>query len=121
MWTIEFYETPKGTCPTQEFLDNLNKTSELPYAEYEIDQLAKFGYKLDRPHAAPLRDKVYELRIRPQHKQFRLLYFFFYQEKIIISHGIYKKGKNVESVEIDKAIRNRTDYFARHERKNEPH
>jgi phage-related protein len=117
MWIIEYYETPAGACPTREFLDQLNKKTELPYAEREVDLLAEYGYKLDRPHAAPLRDKIYELRIRPQHKQYRLLYFFFFQEKIIISHGIYKQGKKVDPVEIDKAIRNKTDYFARHERR----
>lgn len=116
MWIIEYYETPGGSCPTQEFLDSLNKTDELPYAEYELNLLAEFGYKLTRPHSAPLRDKIYELRIRVQHKQYRLLYFFFCQGKIVISHGIYKKDKKVDPAEINKAIRHKSDYFARHER-----
>jgi phage-related protein len=117
MWIIEFYETPAGDCPAKEFLDSLHKTDDLPYAEYELNLLAEHGYKLVRPHAAPLRDKIYELRIRVQHKQFRLLYFFFYQEKIIISHGVYKQDKKVKPAEIDKAIKNKSDYFARHERR----
>lgn len=117
MWIIEYYETPGGGCPTKEFLDRLHKTEELPYAEYELNLLAEFGYKLTRPHAAPLRDKIYELRIRVQRKQYRLLYFFFYQSKIVISHGIYKPDKKVDPVEINRAIKHKSDYFAKHERK----
>lgn len=116
MWEIEFYESPNGECPTQEFLRSLHKKDELPYVMRKIDLLAEFGYQLHRPHADYLKDGIYELRIPVKNKQFRLLYFYFYQDKIIISHGVQKEAK-VKASDIEKAKKNRADYHSRHERR----
>ena len=116
MWEIEFYESPTKECPTEEFLRSLHKKDELPYVMREIDLLKEFGNKLHRPHADYLENGIYELRIRVQNKQFRLLYFYFFQEKIIISHGIRKEAK-VKNSEIKKAISHKNDYLSRHERR----
>jgi phage-related protein len=116
MWDIDYYETASGECPARDFLEGLNKKSELPFAIRRLDLLEEFGNQLRRPIAAPLTDGIYELRIPVQRKQFRLLYFFFFQDSIIISHGLKKEGK-VPPAEIEKAKRHRTDYFSRHERK----
>lgn len=116
MWEIEFYESANGDCPTKEFLSNLHKKEELPYVNHEIDHLREYGNKLRRPHADYLQDGIYELRIPVKRKQFRLLYFFFYQGTIVISHGLRKENK-VKKSDIDKALQNKADYFARHERK----
>ena len=116
MWDIEFYETADGRCPTQEFLDSLNKSNELPFAIRKLDRLAELGSGLRRPHADILKDHIYELRIPIRHKEFRLLYFFFFDEKIIISHGIHKYSK-VPQAEIEKAKRHREDYLIKHGRR----
>jgi phage-related protein len=116
MWEIEFYESPTKECPTDEFLRSLHKKDELPYVNRKIDLLRELGNNLQRPHADYLENGIYELRIHVRHKQFRLLYFYFYQEKIIISHGIRKEAK-VESSEIKKAIIHKNDYISRHERR----
>jgi len=115
MWIVEYYETPTKQCPTQEFLDNCDKERVLPPIMHDIGQLEKFGYKLTRPQVGPLRDHIYELRTRVGRINYRLLYFFFYNEKIIISHGI-TKIKIVPSNQIDIAIEHRKDYFARNKR-----
>jgi phage-related protein len=117
MWEVEFYTLPSGACPTQEFLDGLNKKDELPYVIREIDLLREFGNQLRRPHADILDDGIYELRIPIKHKQYRLLYFYFYRGKIIISHGLRKEAK-VKTADIEKAKKHKADYFARHERKS---
>ena len=117
MWEVEFYTLPSGACPTQEFLDGLNKKDELPYVIREIDLLREFGNLLRRPHADYLEDGIYELRIPVNRKQYRLLYFYFYRERIIISHGLRKEAK-VKTADIEKANRHKADYFANHERKS---
>jgi phage-related protein len=116
MWIIEYYETPNGDCPTKEFLDSLDKKKELPQAIRLIDLLAEFGPQLKRPHADFLENGIYELRIRVQRMQYRILYFYFFQDKIILSHGL-KKEKKVPKAEIEKALKHKTDYISRHERK----
>lgn len=116
MWDIEYYETTDGKCPVKDFLDGLHQEKELPYVNRLINLLAEMGYTLRRPHVDMLEDGIYELRIRLQRRQFRILYFYFYQDKIVLSHGLKKEAK-VKKAEIDKAKRHRSDYFSRHERR----
>lgn len=116
MWIVEYYETSTGLCPTKEFLDKRDKEKELPAIMHDIDQLERYGFRLTRPQADYLRDDIYELRTRIGHINYRLLYFFFYNEKIIITHGS-SKIKIVLPSDIDKAIRYKKDYFSRNERK----
>lgn len=116
MWKIEFYESADGECPVKAFLESLNIKDELPYALRMIELLREFGHNLRRPHADILEDGIYELRIPVKHKQFRLLYFYFYQDAIIISHGLRKEAK-VKMSEIERAKKNRADYKSRNKRR----
>jgi len=116
MWVIEYYVASDGTCPTKEFLDGLDKEKELPRVIRLINLLRDLGYNLRRPQADLLEDGIYELRIPIRHLQYRILYFYFYQDKIILSHGLRKEQK-VKTANIEKAKRHKSDYFARHERK----
>jgi len=115
MWEIEYYESPNGDCPTQEFLDGLDEKKELPRAMRQIDLLAEHGHMLRRPHADHLEDRIFELRIIVRHMQYRILYFFFYQDKIILSHGLQKEDK-VPQAEINRAKKHRLDYQSRNKR-----
>ena len=108
MWEIEYYETPDGKCPTKEFLDSLNKKKELPKAIRLIDLLSDMGYELRAPHCRHLEDGIYELRIIVENLQYRILYFYFYQDKIVLSHGLRKEAK-VPTAEIEKAKRHEKD------------
>lgn len=112
-WTIEFYvKSNNNRCPIDEFLKELSKNSkqDLVFVRKAMDRLAEHGNKLDRPHAAYLRDDIYELR--PKHHRF--FYFFFDGAKIIITHGYPKKTDAVDPNQIDKAIEYRKDYYANH-------
>ena len=119
MWDVEFYKNQDGECPTQEFLDELSPSIDLPFVMNDLGRLEEFGNQLRRPQADYLERDIYELRTETASGQIRLLYFFFYQEKIIISHGIRKKQK-VPKGQIDRVVANRKDYFDRHERKVDP-
>jgi phage-related protein len=111
-WIVEFYRKANGRCPTEEFLDSL-ENEEKVFIRRAIWRLAEYGYELKRPHAAPLRDHILELRKRTHKGNIRLLYFFFDGEKFIITHGFKKKSNKVPSNEIDKAIEYRKDYLER--------
>lgn len=115
MWDVELYRSADGDCPAREFLSNLHSKDELPYAMRAIELLREFGHQLRRPHAETLQDGIHELRIRVKRKQLRLLYFFFYQEKIMISHGLRKESR-IPAAEIQKAGMHKADYFSRNER-----
>ena len=78
--------------------------------------LENHGNLLQRPHADYLEDGIYELRIHVIRKQIRLLYFFFGQSMIVISHGLRKEDK-VPQAEIDKAKRHKAEYLSTHGKK----
>lgn len=110
MWEVEFFQLPGGSCPLEQFLSTLNVATDLPYIEMAFNRLEKYGYKLERPHAAPLRDKIRELRVRTRNGQFRFLYFFD-EKKIVITHGFKKKSAKVPNREIEKAVKYLKMYF----------
>lgn len=113
MWEVDFFSLPSGRCPVDEFLTTLDIKTDLPYIDRAFSLLAEYGYELRRPHAAPLRDKIFELRVATVNGQFRLLYFFFDKNKIIITNGLKKKKGPVSNHHIDLAIKYRKIYLER--------
>lgn len=80
-----------------------------------IERLEEYGHALRRPQADYLRDGVYELRIKRQKINYRMLYFF-YEKRAIISHGIMKQEDKVPENEIEIAINNKTKFMANPEK-----
>jgi phage-related protein len=75
----------------------------------KLERLSQLGYELRRPEADLLRDKIYELRIGFQGINYRILYFFYKDQAIIVSHGIIKE-KQVPSTEIEQGIKHKTNF-----------
>ncbi|MGH7138844.1 MAG: type II toxin-antitoxin system RelE/ParE family toxin [Pirellulales bacterium] len=69
--------------------------------------LADRGHELDRPLAAHLGDGIYELRIRRQRVNYRMLYFFHGRNVAVLTHG-FTKEKEVPPQEIRRAKDSRT-------------
>jgi phage-related protein len=115
-WEVEYYEKENGRCPTQEFIEELPRKSQV-FVIRSLSLLEEQGRNLTRPHVAYLRDGISELRVRTHHGQYRLLYFFYDGYKFVITHGINKKSDEVPDLEIDKAIEYRNDYLIRNERR----
>lgn len=61
------------------------------------------GHKLRRPEADFLRDGIYELRVRRQRVNYRVLYFFHGKVAAILAHGLVKESE-VPKAEIERAI-----------------
>ncbi|MBN2549896.1 MAG: type II toxin-antitoxin system RelE/ParE family toxin [Anaerolineales bacterium] len=115
MWEIDLYEKANGRCPVQEFLDGLNKKTDLPFIDRTRKLLSEKGYALGRPYVAYLRDDIYELRVRTRNGQFRILYFFYDRGTIVFTNGLHKKGEKTPDPAIDQAIEYRVDYLRRKE------
>lgn len=105
---IIFYQEENGKVPILEWLDKLpNKVQTKCFVK--LERLSQLGYELKRPEADILRDNIYELRIGFQGINYRILYFFYKNQAIIISHGLTKE-KRVPPLEIDKAITNKNKF-----------
>lgn len=96
-----------GSVPLIEWLDGLPSKLQ-DKCIVRIERLKELGHELRRPEADYLRDDIYELRVRHRHIQYRVLYFF-YDKKIVISHGLIKESE-VPNKEIDLAIRRKDEF-----------
>ena len=111
---VVFYKEGEKT-PLLEWLDKLPKKPKVKCIE-RIGRLEKLGHEIRRPEADFLRDKIYELRVRWQRVNYRMLYFFYKNQVVVISHGITKEDK-VPPKEIDLAI-NRMKKFVNNPKKH---
>lgn len=116
MIEIVFYDTEDGKCPIQEYLDSLDPKL-LAKTIRTIDLLEKNGPLLRGPYSEPLGDGMFELRTKQGSDITRVLYFFYYGNKAVLTNGFIKKTQKTPKAEIELAKKYRTDYERRH--KNE--
>lgn len=98
-----------GSCPLLTWLDEqVPKVQDK--CQVKVERLGEMGHELRRPEADYLRDDIYELRVRFQSVNYRMLYFF-HSRGAVISHGLTKEDK-VPEREIDRAVRNKARFEA---------
>lgn len=57
---------------------------------------------------------IFELRAKVGTDISRVLYFFYYEGRIVLTHGFIKKTQRTPAGEIEKAKKYRRDYIERH-------
>lgn len=107
--TVLLYKDDDGSVPLVDWLQGL-PAKVLDKCRLRIERLRELGHELRRPEADLLRDEIYELRVRHQSVNYRMLYFFHGQVAVVLSHGL-KKEKTVPPREIDLAIRRRAKFM----------
>lgn len=109
---VIYYESDNGHCPVQEFIDDRDLRNQAKIMAY-IELLEKNGPLLPRPYADILVDGIHELRIKLSGEQIRVLYFFIYENFIILTHCFRKNSDKVSKAEIEKAKNIRNDFIKR--------
>ena len=107
-----YYQTETGRRPVEEFIDSLSERTQHKYFEV-VKLLEDYGKSLPGPHAKSLGDEIYELRFIGMEGQVRILYFFYYGEKIIFTNGFVKKKGRTPKNEIETAQGRRRTYLER--------
>jgi phage-related protein len=107
---VVFYREDDGTVPVLEWLDELPRDA-LTKCLVKLARLRELGHELRRPEADYLRDGIYELRVRLQRVNYRMLYFFHGKAAAVLAHGIVKE-RQVPPKDIEIAIR-RKQAFAK--------
>jgi phage-related protein len=79
--------------------------------------LEKQGPHLPRPYADLLESGIHELRVKLSGAQARVLYFFCYQEYVVLTHCFIKNTSSVPAAEIKKAKKFRDDFLERYTEK----
>ena len=109
---VEFYETENGNIPVEEFLKMLDVKMRAKLLGI-IKILQEKGNRLREPYSKHLDDGIFELRGKVGSDISRVLYFFYYNKKIILTNGFIKKTQKTPKTEIDKAKKYRSDYLQR--------
>lgn len=87
----------------RDWLDGIPKKAQAKCL-VKLGRLEELGHELRRPEADYLRDDIYELRVRLQSMNYRMLYFFHGRTAAVVSHGVIKE-KEVPAKQIELAIR----------------
>lgn len=109
---IEFYEKENGDIPVEEFLLGLNVKMRAKLVGI-MKILQEKGNLLREPYSKHLDDGIFELRGKVGCDISRVLYFFYYDGKIILTNGFVKKSEKTPKVELSRAKAYRDDYLER--------
>ena len=109
---IKFYESADGQVPVRDFLDGLDIKMRQKMLR-SIMALQEMGYSLRMPLSEFLEDGIFELRCKFGSDITRVLYFFYYERKIILTNGFVKKTQKTPKEEIQIAKDRRKDFIER--------
>lgn len=107
---VEFYETETGSSPALEFLDSLEPKVRAKFVSL-LELLESNGNRLRKPYSEHIDDEIFELRCKQGSNIYRIMYFFYYQGKIIMTNGFIKKTQKTPKNIIALAKRYREDYL----------
>ena len=96
----EFYETEEGKKPAAKLFGL-------------VSILEQYGNQLREPYSKPLGDGIFELRAKVGTDISRVLYFFYYEGRIVLTHGFVKKTKKTPPSEIEYAKKCRKAFLER--------
>ncbi|MEW6050136.1 MAG: type II toxin-antitoxin system RelE/ParE family toxin [Candidatus Zixiibacteriota bacterium] len=106
---IVFYCEANGKTPFLEWFERLTEKAQ-DKITVRLERLRELGHELRRPEADYLSDDIYELRVKAQAVNYRVLYFFHGRQLVVLSHGFSKQQAKVPDTEMKLAIRRRTNY-----------
>ncbi len=114
---VIFYEKADGKCPVEDFLLMLDSKMRAKMIGL-LEILEEKGNLLREPYSKYIGDGIFEIRCKVGSNISRVLYFFYYGEKIIMTNGFVKKTQKTPKVQIERAKEFRSDYKRRMEREN---
>ena len=117
-FTVEFYETPDGKTPVEDFLMSLDIKMRTKVIHL-MELLEEKGTSMREPYTKPLEDGIFELRCKLGTDLTRALFFFYHGGKIVITNGFVKKTQKTPKKEIRLAIARREDYILRNNKTDE--
>ena len=106
-YEIRYYCKADGENPVKDFVQTLSSKSQQKFYAKTCMLLKTMGPRTPMPHAKPLGDGLYELRVQHAEDTFRILYFFS-RRYIVLTNGFRKKTKGLtqRELEIAKVRRN---------------
>jgi len=106
------YEDVNGKVPVQDFLKQLTpKMRAKMYGMLVI--LQEKGNMLREPYSKYMEEGIFELRCKFGSDITRVMYFFYYDKRIVLTNGFIKKTQKTPSEEIQIAKSRRMEFVER--------
>ena len=112
MLEVIFYEKKNGACPVEDFISDLDLKMRVKMIGL-LEILEDKGNMLREPYSKHLDDGIFEIRCKVGNNITRVLYFFYYEGKIILTNGFVKKTQKTPKKEIELAKERRKDFVER--------
>lgn len=109
---VVFYEKENGECPVEEFIDSLNVKMRAKLVGL-LELLEEKGNQLRELYSKSIGDGIFEIRCKTGNNITRVLYFFYYEGKIILTNDFVKKTQKTPPEEIRLAKERRADFRER--------
>lgn len=109
---VEFYEREDGDIPVENFLNSLDVKMRNKVLMI-LSVLQEKENQLREPYSKHLEDGIFEVRGKVGNDISRVMYFFYYNGKIILTNGFVKKTQKTPKNEIELAKKYRKDYLER--------
>ena len=97
-FNVEFYVDDNGKEPAKDFISSLSGKMESKMLG-ELDLLSEYGNQLREPYTKHIQDGIFELRVKVKNDISRVLYFFYYGKRIILTNGFIKKTQKTPKQE----------------------
>lgn len=111
---VEFYTKDNGEKPAKDFILSLDIKMKAKILGI-IDILEEKGNELREPYSKHLQDGIFEIRGKVGSDITRVLYFFYYGKRIILTNGFVKKTQETPKSEIKLAKSYKKDFLERME------
>lgn len=111
---VVFYCDDDGGVPLLDWFDALPDKARTK-CRVRIERLQELGHDLRRPEADYVQNGVYELRVRFQSVNYRMLYFFYGNVAAVLSHGLTKE-RELPPRDVARAIERKAKFEADPER-----
>lgn len=109
---VEFYTKDNGEKPAKDFILSLDAKMKAKILGL-INVLEEKGAQLREPYSKHLQDGIFEIRGKVGTDITRVLYFFYYGKRIILTNGFVKKTQQTPKNEIKLAKSYRKDFLER--------
>lgn len=109
---VVFYEKLNGERPVEDFILSLDVKMRAKMLGL-LEILEDKGNQLREPYSKYLDDGIFEIRCKVGNDISRVLYFFYYNGKIVLTNGFVKKTQKTPSEQIKIAKKFRADYKER--------
>ena len=113
MREVQFYRTPSGSSPIEDFLDSLDarQAQKVTWVLRLIEELERVPQQYFKKLSGS--DDIWEVRAKVGRETFRLLGFLEGAKLVILVHAFKKKSQQIKKADIKLAERRKKEYLSR--------